>query len=512
MIGETIDRYRVVEKLGEGGMGVVYKARDTRLDRFVAIKVLPPEVADPERRRRFVDRRRRPPPPSATRHRRQSTTSVRGRTVDFIVMELVPGQTLEQRIGQRALPLGRGLGYAVQIADALARPTPPASSTATSSPTNVMVTDDGARQDPRLRPRQARRDPVPGDARRRSAPATTADPERARARSLGTLAYMSPEQAAGSAVDARSDVFSFGVAPLRDAHGASPFPARLVARDALGHPRGRARGADQGGTRPASRGRAGDPALPAQGALATLAEHGRPLGGPARPARGLGVGPSRRRRRARDDEALAPPAVDPGGRARPGRRGGARSLPAVRTPRRPRAPRALAIDLRRGADGRPRDLRRWQADHLRLGPQWRGAPRHLGAARHREGRGAPHPRPARRVAAHALTRRVPGRVSVRARRRGPLRGAHPRGPGEEDRRRRAPPPLLSGRLADRLPARRGLHAAGPAPDFPRPRRRGHPAALPARVRRSGHPWKLRPHLVSGRAPHPLPGCAPEAPG
>jgi len=132
VIGETIDRYRIVEKLGEGGMGVVYRARDTLLGRFVALKVLPPEsVADPERRARFIEEAKAA---SALQHPGIVAVHdvVHAEGQDFIVMEYVSGETLEQRMGQRALPLSRGLRYAEQIAEPA--PTPPASSTVTSSP------------------------------------------------------------------------------------------------------------------------------------------------------------------------------------------------------------------------------------------------------------------------------------------------------------------------------------------------------------------------------------------
>ena len=142
MIGETIDRYRVVEKLGQGGMGVVYKARDTLLGRFVALKVLPPESAgDPVRRQRFVDEAKAA---SALQHPGivavHDVVQADGR--DVIVMEHVPGETLEQRMGQRALPLGRALRYAEQVADALACAHAAGIVHRDLKPSNVMITAD----------------------------------------------------------------------------------------------------------------------------------------------------------------------------------------------------------------------------------------------------------------------------------------------------------------------------------------------------------------------------------
>src|SRR5438552_11803637 len=119
MIGQRLLHYEITEKLGEGGMGVVYKAQDTHLDRFVALKILPPEkVADPERKRRFVQEAKSA---SALNHPNIITihdiSSDDG--VDFIVMEYVAGKTLDQLIPRKGLRLSEVLKYAVQIAEAL---------------------------------------------------------------------------------------------------------------------------------------------------------------------------------------------------------------------------------------------------------------------------------------------------------------------------------------------------------------------------------------------------------
>src|SRR6201997_3449073 len=121
MIGKTVAHYQILEKLGEGGMGVVYKARDTHLDRFVAIKVLPPEkVANAERKRRFVQEAKAA---SALNHPNIITihdiASENG--ADFIVMEYVSGKTLDQRIGRKGMKFGEVLKVAIQTADALAK-------------------------------------------------------------------------------------------------------------------------------------------------------------------------------------------------------------------------------------------------------------------------------------------------------------------------------------------------------------------------------------------------------
>src|SRR5947208_237098 len=119
MIGQTLAHYQIESKLGEGGMGVVYKARDTHLDRLVAIKVLPPErTADPERKRRFVQEAKAA---SALNHPHilhiYDINTANG--VDFIAMEYVAGNTLDALVGPNGLRLSETLNYAVQIADAL---------------------------------------------------------------------------------------------------------------------------------------------------------------------------------------------------------------------------------------------------------------------------------------------------------------------------------------------------------------------------------------------------------
>src|SRR5580700_4718151 len=111
MLGRTISHYEILEKLGQGGMGVVYKARDTHLDRFVALKVLPPEkVADPERKRRFIQEAKAA---SALNHPNivhiYDISNHGG--VDYIAMELVEGRTLAEVIGQRGLRLDQVLKY-----------------------------------------------------------------------------------------------------------------------------------------------------------------------------------------------------------------------------------------------------------------------------------------------------------------------------------------------------------------------------------------------------------------
>src|SRR5579859_1704639 len=202
MLGQTISHYSILEKLGAGGMGVVYKARDLRLDRFVAIKVLPSEhIADPERKRRFVFEARAA---SALNHPNIITVhdvaSEDG--MDYIVMEFVVGKSLDQRIGRKGLKLSEVLKYGSQIADALSAAHAAGIVHRDLKPGNIMVTESGLVKvlDFGLA-KVAASGPM-------AATLTTKQTEEGAI--VGTIAYMSPEQAEGKPVDVRSDIFSFG--------------------------------------------------------------------------------------------------------------------------------------------------------------------------------------------------------------------------------------------------------------------------------------------------------------
>ena len=143
MIGRTISHYDIIEKLGEGGMGVVYKARDRHLDRFVAIKVLPAErVADPERKHRFVQEAKAA---SSLNHPNIITIYDIGQVdgIDFIAMEWVAGNTLDQLIPRNGMRLSEALKCAVQIADALARAHSAGIVHRDLKPGNIMVNEHG---------------------------------------------------------------------------------------------------------------------------------------------------------------------------------------------------------------------------------------------------------------------------------------------------------------------------------------------------------------------------------
>lgn len=218
LVGQKLLHYQLLEKIGEGGMGVVYKARDTHLDRFVAIKLLPPDkVADPTRRSRFVQEAKAA---SALRHPNIVTihdiASDDGH--DFIVMEYVDGKTLDQMIGRRGLKLNHAVRYAIQVADALARAHAAGIVHRDIKPSNIIV--DGHGQVKVLDFGLAKlTEPVPPD----DESTRTMRPVTEDGKVVGTAAYMSPEQAEGRQVDTRSDVFSFGATLYEMVTGRRPF-------------------------------------------------------------------------------------------------------------------------------------------------------------------------------------------------------------------------------------------------------------------------------------------------
>ncbi|HXP61392.1 MAG TPA: serine/threonine-protein kinase [Dongiaceae bacterium] len=206
MVGRTVGHYRIVEKLGEGGMGVVYKARDTHLDRLVAIKVLPPErVADPDRKRRFVLEAKAA---SALNHPNIVTIYDIDQQdgVDYIAMEHIQGRTLDRWIGRKGLKLDEALKCGVQIADALSRAHAAGIIHRDLKPGNIMVDEHGQVKvlDFGLAKLTDTAPTGEDESTRTLVPATE------EGSIVGTAAYMSPEQAEGKPVDARSDIFSFG--------------------------------------------------------------------------------------------------------------------------------------------------------------------------------------------------------------------------------------------------------------------------------------------------------------
>jgi Tol biopolymer transport system component/predicted Ser/Thr protein kinase len=210
MVGRTLGHYRIDSKLGEGGMGVVYRATDTRLDRRVAVKVLRPDaMADPVRKRRFIQEAKTA---SALNHPNIITVydvhSDDG--TDYIAMEYVEGRTLDQATGRRGLGLTETLKYGIQIADALARAHAAGIIHRDLKPANVMITNEGLVKvlDFGLAKLAEPADSDPS-AETVTVPASGPPPTQEGV-IVGTVAYMSPEQAESRKIDARSDIFAFG--------------------------------------------------------------------------------------------------------------------------------------------------------------------------------------------------------------------------------------------------------------------------------------------------------------
>jgi eukaryotic-like serine/threonine-protein kinase len=216
--GHKLGPYEILSTLGAGGMGEVYKARDTRLDRIVAIKILPSDkTTDPDRKQRFLQEAKAA---SALNHPGIVTIYDIGSEngVDYIAMEFIAGKALDQLIPRNGMPLGELLRYSAQAADALSKAHQAGIIHRDLKPANVMVSPDGLVKvlDFGLA-KLTQPASNEGDATQ-TMKALTGD-----GKVVGTTYYMSPEQAEAKPVDARSDIFSFGAMLYEMATGQRPF-------------------------------------------------------------------------------------------------------------------------------------------------------------------------------------------------------------------------------------------------------------------------------------------------
>jgi eukaryotic-like serine/threonine-protein kinase len=223
--GTRLGPYEIVSPIGAGGMGEVYKAKDTRLDRVVAVKVLPAHVAsDLDLKQRFE---REAKTLAALSHPHICPVFDVGSQngIDFLVMEYLEGQTLADRLEKGALPLDQALRYAIQIADALDKAHRRGIVHRDLKPGDVMLTKSGVKL---LDFGLAKLQPA-GAVAGMSVAATMASPLTARGTILGTLHYMAPEQVEGSEADARSDIFSFGAIVYEMVTGKRAFEGKSAA-------------------------------------------------------------------------------------------------------------------------------------------------------------------------------------------------------------------------------------------------------------------------------------------
>jgi serine/threonine protein kinase/Tfp pilus assembly protein PilF len=209
MIGKTISHYKITEELGRGGMGIVYKAEDTKLKRTVALKFLPPELTrDPEAKTRFIHEAQAA---SALQHNNICTIHDIDETEDgrlFIVMDCYEGEPLKEKIARGPMKLEEAVDIAVQVAGGLAKAHEKGIVHRDIKPANIFITTDGM-----VKILDFGLAKLAGQTKLTKTGST-----------MGTIAYMSPEQARGEEIDQRTDIWSLGVVMYETLTGKLPFP------------------------------------------------------------------------------------------------------------------------------------------------------------------------------------------------------------------------------------------------------------------------------------------------
>jgi serine/threonine protein kinase/dipeptidyl aminopeptidase/acylaminoacyl peptidase len=224
--GRRLGPYEILSAIGAGGMGEVYRARDTRLDRIVAIKVLPAHLADRSELRERFDREAKTIASLNHPHICTLYDTSRQDDIDFLVMEYLEGETLAQRLVKGALPLEQVLQYAIEIADALDKAHRKGITHRDLKPGNIMLTKSGTKLlDFGLAKLKQEAVPAIPDSQLPTMKSAITD----QGTILGTLQYMAPEQVEAKEVDARTDIFAFGAVVYEMATGRKAFEGKTSA-------------------------------------------------------------------------------------------------------------------------------------------------------------------------------------------------------------------------------------------------------------------------------------------